>query len=196
MTTDGRTRVAIACQELLFIEMLNRGIARGRITDPDLRPMRVSRISMDRELNYRSKLDRRPEHLGELREFGRTKWRWFERARNARRTIFTQGGGVTAMGIRITGIGAYVPERVMTNYELAKTVNTSHEWIVAKTGIVERRLSAPGEAPSDMGVQAAQRCLQQRGRRQIRGRSDRRRVRDPGSVAAGGGLPDPGKARA
>jgi 3-oxoacyl-(acyl-carrier-protein) synthase III len=63
------------------------------------------------------------------------------------------------MGIRITGIGGYVPERVMSNHEFAKGVNTSHEWILAKTGIVERRLSAPGEAPSDMGVRAAQRCL-------------------------------------
>lgn len=67
------------------------------------------------------------------------------------------------MGIRITGIGGYVPERVMTNHEFAKGVNTSHEWILAKTGIVERRISAPGEAPSDMGVRAAQRCLQNAG---------------------------------
>src|SRR5581483_1340774 len=50
-----------------------------------------------------------------------------------------------------------------TNHELEKTVKTSHEWILAKTGIVERRLSAPGEAPSDMGVRAAQRCLQNAG---------------------------------
>jgi 3-oxoacyl-[acyl-carrier-protein] synthase-3 len=67
------------------------------------------------------------------------------------------------MGIRITGIGAYVPEKTVTNDELAKTVHTSHEWIVAKTGIVERRLSAPGEAPSDMGCQAALRCLSSAG---------------------------------
>jgi 3-oxoacyl-(acyl-carrier-protein) synthase III len=67
------------------------------------------------------------------------------------------------MGIRITGIGGYVPERVMTNYEFTKDVNTSHEWILAKTGIVERRLAAPGEAPSDMGARAAQRCLQNAG---------------------------------
>ena len=67
------------------------------------------------------------------------------------------------MGIRITGIGGYVPERSMTNLELASIVNTSHEWIVAKTGIVERRLSAPGEAPSDMGARAALRCLQNAG---------------------------------
>jgi NTE family protein len=71
-------------QELIFIEMLNRGIARGRITDPDLCPMRVSRISMDRELNYRSKLDRRPGFLEEMREFGRTKWRWFLKERETR----------------------------------------------------------------------------------------------------------------
>jgi 3-oxoacyl-[acyl-carrier-protein] synthase-3 len=67
------------------------------------------------------------------------------------------------MGIRITGIGGYVPERSVTNHELATSVNTSHEWIVAKTGIVERRLSAPGEAPSDMGARAAARCLQNAG---------------------------------
>jgi 3-oxoacyl-(acyl-carrier-protein) synthase III len=67
------------------------------------------------------------------------------------------------MSIRITGIGAYVPSRTMTNQELATTVHTSHEWIVAKTGIVERRLSAPGEAPSDMASQAALRCLSNAG---------------------------------
>src|SRR5215813_11500013 len=67
------------------------------------------------------------------------------------------------MGIRITGVGAYVPGKTLTNDELAKTVNTSHEWIVAKTGIVERRLSAPGEAPSDMGARAALRCLHNAG---------------------------------
>jgi len=67
------------------------------------------------------------------------------------------------MGIRITGVGAYVPNKTMTNDELAKTVNTSNEWIVAKTGIVERRLAAPGEAPSDMGAQAAARCLSNAG---------------------------------
>jgi 3-oxoacyl-[acyl-carrier-protein] synthase-3 len=47
----------------------------------------------------------------------------------------------------------------VTNVELAKTVDTSHEWIVARTGIVTRRLSGPEEAPSDMGHRAALRCL-------------------------------------
>jgi 3-oxoacyl-[acyl-carrier-protein] synthase-3 len=63
------------------------------------------------------------------------------------------------MGIRITGVGAYVPAKVVSNHELAKTVDTSHEWIVEKTGIVERRIAEPDEAPSDMGYRAALRCL-------------------------------------
>ncbi len=67
------------------------------------------------------------------------------------------------MGIRIAGIGAYVPDKVVTNADLAKTVDTSDEWIVAKTGIVERRFSAPEEAPSDMGYHAALRCLSNAG---------------------------------
>jgi 3-oxoacyl-[acyl-carrier-protein] synthase-3 len=67
------------------------------------------------------------------------------------------------MGIGITGVGAYVPDRVVTNAELATRVDTSHEWIVEKTGIRERRLSEPDEAPSDMGCQAAQRCLRNAG---------------------------------
>lgn len=63
------------------------------------------------------------------------------------------------MGIRIAGVGAYVPDRCVTNVELARTVDTSHEWIVARTGILTRRLSGPEEAPSDMGHRAALRCL-------------------------------------
>ena len=63
------------------------------------------------------------------------------------------------MGIQITGVGAYVPDKAVNNYELARTVNTSHEWIATKTGILERRISEPGEAPSDMGCEAALRCL-------------------------------------
>jgi 3-oxoacyl-[acyl-carrier-protein] synthase-3 len=63
------------------------------------------------------------------------------------------------MGIRVSGIGAYVPARTVTNQELAATVDTSHDWITAHTGIVERRVSAPEEAPSDLGCEAALRCL-------------------------------------
>lgn len=63
------------------------------------------------------------------------------------------------MGIRIASVGAYVPSRVVTNHELAARVDTSHDWIVARTGILERRVSGPAEAPSDMGAEAARRCL-------------------------------------
>jgi 3-oxoacyl-[acyl-carrier-protein] synthase-3 len=67
------------------------------------------------------------------------------------------------MAIQITGVGAYVPDKRVTNDELARRVDTSHEWISSKTGIVERRVSAPNEAPSDMGCQAALRCLNRAG---------------------------------
>jgi NTE family protein len=71
-------------QELVFISMLNRAIARGSLNDPRFRPIRATRIALDRDLDYRSKLDRRPELLEELRELGRTKARWFLREREER----------------------------------------------------------------------------------------------------------------
>lgn len=67
------------------------------------------------------------------------------------------------MGIQISGVGAYVPDQVLTNHELARRIDTSHEWIVNHTGIEQRRLSAPDEAPSDMGCRAARRCLEAAG---------------------------------
>lgn len=70
-------------QELTFIDMINRAIASGSLKDPRFRPIRATRISLDRDLDYRSKLDRRPELLEELRELGRTKVRWFFRERAA-----------------------------------------------------------------------------------------------------------------
>jgi NTE family protein len=71
-------------QELTFINMINRAIARGSLQDPRFRPIRASRIALDRDLDYRSKLDRRPELLEELRELGRTKARWFLKERQTR----------------------------------------------------------------------------------------------------------------
>src|SRR3954447_16246195 len=64
------------------------------------------------------------------------------------------------MGVKIAGVGAYVPKRALTNHELAARVDTSDEWIVTKTGIVERRICDADEAPSDLGCQAALRCLE------------------------------------
>jgi hypothetical protein len=55
----------------------------------------------------------------------------------------------------IEGVGSYLPERVLTNQELAGMVDTSDEWIVERTGIRERRIAAPGELTSDLAVAAA-----------------------------------------
>ena len=65
--------------------------------------------------------------------------------------------------ISITGLGCYVPERVITNVELSKMVDTSDEWIVERTGIRERRVAAPEEALSDMCIPAARDALEQAG---------------------------------
>lgn len=70
-------------QELKFIDEMNRALADKKLLDPKYRRIRVSRISLDRELNYRSKLDRRPEFLAELREYGIMKWRRFVKERQA-----------------------------------------------------------------------------------------------------------------
>ena len=67
------------------------------------------------------------------------------------------GGGLR--GSTITGIGRYLPRRVMTNLEIEKMVDTSDEWIVTRTGIKERRIAAPEEASSDLAYAAAQEAL-------------------------------------
>ena len=60
----------------------------------------------------------------------------------------------------ISGTGSYAPERILTNAELAKMVDTSDEWIRTRSGIRERRIAAPGEQSSDMGTQAGRRALE------------------------------------
>jgi 3-oxoacyl-[acyl-carrier-protein] synthase-3 len=59
----------------------------------------------------------------------------------------------------ILGTGSYAPERVLTNDEFSRSVDTSDEWIRTRSGIRERRIAAPGEAASDMAVHAARRAL-------------------------------------
>ncbi len=63
--------------------------------------------------------------------------------------------------ISITGLGAHVPERVLTNDELSTLVDTSDEWIMARTGIRERRIAAPEEALTDLALPAARAALAQ-----------------------------------
>lgn len=63
----------------------------------------------------------------------------------------------------ILGLGMYVPERVLTNHELAQLVDTSDEWITTRTGIRERRIADESSATSDMAVAAAQQALHDAG---------------------------------
>jgi 3-oxoacyl-[acyl-carrier-protein] synthase-3 len=59
----------------------------------------------------------------------------------------------------IVGCGSYLPERVLTNEDLVKSVDTSDQWIVSRTGIRERHIAAEGELTSDLGTRAAGRAL-------------------------------------
>ncbi len=68
-----------------------------------------------------------------------------------------------ALRSRITGCGAYLPARVVTNAELAKRVDTSDEWIRQRTGISERRIVEDGECSSDLAVAAAEAALRMAG---------------------------------
>lgn len=63
----------------------------------------------------------------------------------------------------ILGTGSYAPERVLTNEDLARMVDTSDEWIFTRSGIRERRIAGPNESTSDMGVQAGRRALDDAG---------------------------------
>ncbi len=58
----------------------------------------------------------------------------------------------------IVGTGSYAPERVLSNADLERLVNTSEQWIIERTGIRERRIAADDEATSDMAAKAAQRA--------------------------------------
>ena len=64
------------------------------------------------------------------------------------------------MGIKIIGTGSYVPEKILTNFDLEKIVDTSDEWIRSRTGMVERRIARDDETTSDMGTEAAKRALE------------------------------------
>jgi len=61
---------------------------------------------------------------------------------------------------KIIGTGSYLPQKVLTNADLERMVETSDEWIVTRTGMRERRIAAEGEFTSDMGVEAAKKALE------------------------------------
>jgi len=64
---------------------------------------------------------------------------------------------------QVAGCGAYLPDRIITNRELADRLDTSDEWIRQRTGIAERRVAAHGELTSDLAFRAAQRALESAG---------------------------------
>lgn len=66
--------------------------------------------------------------------------------------------------IKIVGSGFYMPEKILTNADLEKLVDTSDEWIITRTGIKERRIAAPEQATSDMAIEAAKKALADAGR--------------------------------
>jgi 3-oxoacyl-[acyl-carrier-protein] synthase III len=65
--------------------------------------------------------------------------------------------------VTITGLGAYAPDRVVTNDDLSQLVDTSDEWIMERTGIRERRIAAEEQALSDLSLPAARQALEQAG---------------------------------
>jgi 3-oxoacyl-[acyl-carrier-protein] synthase-3 len=68
------------------------------------------------------------------------------------------------MFARIAGTGSYLPEKVVTNHDLAKVVETSHEWIVERTGIEKRHLVGDDETTSDLAEKAARLAMEMAGK--------------------------------
>ncbi len=67
------------------------------------------------------------------------------------------------MNSKITGTGSYLPEKVLTNHDLEKMVDTSHDWIVERTGIEKRHIAAKGQTTSDLGEIAARNAMEMAG---------------------------------
>ena len=68
-------------------------------------------------------------------------------------------GRIAGPRVSITGLGTYAPEKVVTNDDLSKLVETNDEWIRSRTGIRERRIAAPEEASSDLAIAASRDAL-------------------------------------
>jgi 3-oxoacyl-[acyl-carrier-protein] synthase-3 len=70
---------------------------------------------------------------------------------------------MTSSAVGFLGMGYYVPEKVLTNFDLEKMMDTSDEWIVTRTGIRQRHIAAPDQATSDLALIAAKRALEDAG---------------------------------
>lgn len=68
------------------------------------------------------------------------------------------------MNSKITGTGSYLPEKILTNYDLEKMIDTTHDWIVERTGIEERRIVADDQTTCDLGVNAAKNAMEMAGK--------------------------------
>jgi 3-oxoacyl-[acyl-carrier-protein] synthase-3 len=64
---------------------------------------------------------------------------------------------------RIIGTGSYLPAKVLTNYDLEKIVDTSHDWIFTRSGIVERHFAADDENTSDLALHASRKAIEAAG---------------------------------
>ena len=73
------------------------------------------------------------------------------------------GRGSQLRGAKISALGTYVPPKILSNHDLEKMVDTNDQWITSRTGIRERHIVEKGIATSDMAVEAANRCLAERG---------------------------------
>jgi 3-oxoacyl-[acyl-carrier-protein] synthase-3 len=71
---------------------------------------------------------------------------------------------VSVIRSAVTGVGAYLPDNVVTNSQLAETVDTSDEWIVERTGIRQRHMVADDQPVSDLAFRAAQQALERAGK--------------------------------
>src|ERR687887_40815 len=119
----------------------------GRAADADLRPRDGAGADRARKgARDGGRRPRRPRHAD---------------LRGGRAVIGTANG----RPISITGLGCYVPDRVLSNDDLAQMVDTSDEWIVERTGIRERRVAAPEQAMSDLALPACERALEDAGLR-------------------------------
>ena len=123
----------------------------------------------------------------------RSSRRWCREARVVAEAPCGRSGIVTLRSV-ILGAGCYLPERVLTNAELASQVDTSDDWIVQRTGIRERHIAADGEFTSDLGIKAAQAALADAGLDAAGYRSDRVRDLDARQHLSGHRRLDPGRA--
>ena len=90
--------------------------------------------------------------------------------------------------VSIIGTGSYVPEKILTNDDLSRMVDTSDEWITTRTGIKERRVAAKDEYTSDMATKAALKAIEQAEISPRGNRSDSRRDRHARHDLPGDGL--------